>query len=401
MLSGKRILLGVSGSIAAYKALDLLRRLKEQGADVRVVMTRNGTRFVAPLTFEVLSGSPVLVDEFSDKGWGAAGHIGITRDLDLVLVAPATADIIGKAAAGIGDDALTTSLLAASCPVIMAPAMNERMYRNPLLKKNMDILRSAGVRFVPPGSGPLACGESGEGRLADIEKIIKSVFDVLQTTRLLRGITLLVTAGPTREPIDAIRYITNPSTGKMGYAVAEAARDAGANVILISGPTYLAPPANIDTIFVTTAEDMRQAVMEKVAQADVVVMAAAVSDFRPINPSPAKIKKENADTTIILEQTEDILMSLGKAKGGRILVGFAAETDDLIQNAKKKMEKKNLDLIVANDVGKAGAGFAADTNAASLITSDGKVLTLPSMTKRELAKHIIQKIAEIKTNQGL
>jgi phosphopantothenoylcysteine decarboxylase/phosphopantothenate--cysteine ligase len=400
MLAGKRILLGVSGGIAAYKAVEVLRKLTEQGAEVRVVMTRNATRFVAPLTFSALSGSLVLTDEFADAAWGPLGHIAVTDGLDLALVSPATANIIGKAAAGIADDALSTALVAAECPVIVAPAMNDRMYRNAILQRNIACLKAVGVRFVEPESGSLACGTAGTGRLASPERILHAVIGAL-APKDLAGLSVLVTAGPTREPIDAARFISNPSTGKMGYALAVEARNRGAQVVLISGPTHLVPPQGVEYRSVTTAAEMNREVRDHAARFKIIIMAAAIADFRPKVSSDRKLKKDDADLTVALERTEDVLQGLGAEKGGRILVGFAAETDDLIGNAAEKLRKKNLDLVVANVIGQPGAGFASDTNEAVLIERSGKVSELPRMPKSELAVRIVDAIVELKKNQGL
>ncbi|MEK6743909.1 MAG: bifunctional phosphopantothenoylcysteine decarboxylase/phosphopantothenate--cysteine ligase CoaBC [Nitrospirota bacterium] len=400
MMSGKRILLGVTGGIAAYKAVDVLRRLREQNAEVRVVMTRNAARFVTPLTFAALSGMPVLTDEFAEGEWGSMGHIAVTDGLDLALVAPATANIIGKMAAGIADDTLSTALMAAACPVIVAPAMNDRMYRNAILQKNIAYLRTAGIRFVDPDTGALACGTNGQGRLASLESILQAVVDAC-SPKSLAGINVLVTAGPTREPIDAVRFISNPSTGKMGYALAAAARDRGATVLLVSGPTQLVPPQGVDLIAVTTAAEMDRAVKEHAGRCKVIIMAAAVSDFRPLETSDRKIKKSSAPLQLALEPTTDILKGLGDAKEGRILVGFAAETDALVLNAREKLVRKNLDLIIANDIDAPDSGFAADTNRATMIDRTGSVDELPCMTKAEMAVRIIDKVIELKKNQGL
>lgn len=395
MLSGKRILLGVTGSIAAYKAVDVLRRLQELGTDVRVVMTKNATRFIAPLTFEALSGRPVLCDEFQDWERSSIGHIDITANQDLALIAPATANIIGKAAAGIADDALSTALLALECPVVMAPAMNDKMYRNPVLRKNIQFLKEQGVRFIEPETGPLACGTSGQGRLAEPSRIVQEISSML-ASQDFAGVTMLVTAGPTREPIDAVRFISNPSSGKMGYAIAAAARVRGAQVVLISGPSNLPLPYGVKTIRVLSADDMYRAVMEHIEGTQIVIMAAAVSDFKPAVFTDRKIKKKEAPTILQLEPTRDILLELGKTVGKRFLVGFAAETDHMHQNALKKLQEKNLDLIVANDLVRAGAGFGTDTNVVTIIDRNGKETELPMMPKSEIAGHILDKIIELK-----
>jgi phosphopantothenoylcysteine decarboxylase/phosphopantothenate--cysteine ligase len=364
-------------------------------------MTHAATRFVVPLTFEVLSGRPVLTDEFAGTGWGPMGHITVTEGLGCALVAPATANIVGKMAAGIADDALSTALMAAACPLILAPAMNERMYHNAILQRNIGVLRDAGVRILDPERGALACGDVGQGRLASVENILEAVRDALTPLRTLAGTKVVVTAGPTREPIDAVRFISNPSTGKMGYALAEAARVRGAEVVLISGPTMLEPPRGVQFVSVTTAADMAQAVHEHAAHAGVVIMAAAVSDFRPVHPANHKIKKGDAEHAVHLVRTEDILMKLGREKGNRILVGFAAETGDLIENAMLKLERKNLDLIVANPVGSVEAGFGSDTNRANIIHRSGSIVELPLLSKEELASRILKSVEELKTNQGV
>ena len=395
MVSGKRVLLGVTGSIAAYKAVDILRRLKEQGAEVRVVMTKNAARFISPLTFETLSGKRVLCDEFQDWEQDSIGHIDVAANQDLALIAPATANVIGKVAAGIADDALTTTLMAVECPVVMAPAMNDRMYRNPVLRKNIQFLKEQGVRFIEPETGPLACGTAGQGRLADPASIIREISSMF-LPHDLAGITILVTAGPTREPIDRVRFISNPSSGKMGYALAAAARDRGAEVVLISGPSHLPSPSGMKVIRVLTADDMYRAVIEHVEAAQVIIMAAAVSDFRPAVSTDHKIKKHEAPTILQLEPTRDILLELGKTAAKRFLVGFAAETDNVHQNAIKKLTEKKLDMIVANDLVKAGAGFETDTNSVTIIDRTGKSEELPVMHKSEIAAHILDKIVELK-----
>ena len=395
MVSGKKVLLGVTGSIAAYKAVDILRRLTEQGAEVRVVMTKNATRFISPLTFETLSGKPVLCDEFQDWEKKSIGHIDVAKDQDLALVAPATANVIGKVAAGIADDALTTTLMAVECPVVMAPAMNDRMYRNPVLQKNIQFLKEQGVRFIEPEAGPLACGTAGQGRLADPASIVREISSIL-SPQDLAGISMLITAGPTREQIDRVRFISNPSSGKMGYALADAARNRGAQVVLISGPSNLPPPRGVKVVRVISADDMYRAVMEHADGTHVIIMAAAVSDFKPAVSTDRKIKKREAPTALKLEPTRDILLKLGKTKGKRFLVGFAAETDNLHQNAVKKLKEKKLDMIVANDLTRAGAGFDTDTNSVTIIDRTGRSTELPIMPKSQIAAQILDKIVELK-----
>jgi phosphopantothenoylcysteine decarboxylase/phosphopantothenate--cysteine ligase len=400
VLKGKRILLGVTGSIAAYKSVDLLRRLTEQGAEVRVAMTACAEKFVSRLTFETLSRRPVLYDEFSSGDQATIGHIEITDGLDLALVAPATANIIGKIAAGIADDSLTSALMAIDCPLLIAPAMNDRMYRNPRLQRNITMLKDAGVRFVEPGIGSLACGTEGQGRLADIDVIILELAACL-TQKDLAGKTVLVTAGPTREYIDAVRFISNPSTGKMGYALAAAARDRGAEVILISGPTQIMPPQGVKIVPVVSAGDMHRAVMEHIDRSHIVVMAAAVSDFRPLRTSDGKIKKEDAALKLELGRTEDILLGLGKAGGKRLLIGFAAETDDIEENAIKKLKDKHLDMIVVNDLLRSGSGFGVDTNAVTIIDRTGKRTEVPTLPKPQVAAQVMNAISELLKEQTL
>jgi phosphopantothenoylcysteine decarboxylase/phosphopantothenate--cysteine ligase len=398
-LSGKRILLGVTGSIAAYKAVDLLRRLIESGAEVRVAMTKHAAHFVSVLTFEALSNRPVLYDEFSGNGQGAIGHIEVSEGLDLALVAPATANIIGKLAAGIADDALTSALIAVDCPLLLAPAMNDRMYRNPVLQRNIARLNECGVRIIEPGIGSLACGTTGQGRLADNDLIMQEI-SALLTKKDLTGKIVLVTAGPTREYIDAVRFISNPSTGKMGYALAAAARDRGAEVILITGPTQLPPPWGVNVVSVVSAGDMHRAVKGYVDRSHIVIMAAAISDFKPLRKSDSKIKKEEAAQTLQLERTEDILLELGKLGGKRLLIGFAAETDDIEQNALKKLQNKHLDMIIVNDVLKIGAGFGSDTNAVTIIDRLGKRTELPTMPKKVIANSILTAICDYDKQQN-
>ncbi|MDH4163439.1 MAG: bifunctional phosphopantothenoylcysteine decarboxylase/phosphopantothenate--cysteine ligase CoaBC [Nitrospirota bacterium] len=401
MLSGKKILLGVSGSVAAYKAADILRRLMERGAEVRVVFSRNASQFIAPLTFSAISGRPVLHDDFSSSDWGSLGHIAVTDGLDLAIIAPATADILGKAAAGIADDALSTALLATNCPLLIAPAMNTRMYGNPIVQRNISTLRETGARIVEPETGMLACGVEGKGKLASAESIVDAAVKILAARCDLAGIKMIVTSGPTREYIDPVRFISNPSTGRMGHAIAAAARDRGAEVVLISGPTEQRAPDDILFLPVTTAAEMRQAVSERFPGCQVLIMAAAVSDFRPAVALSRKVKKDDAELVISLERTDDILKGVASEKGTRILVGFAAETHDLLNEAKRKREQKNLDLIVANEVGSAGTGFASETNKAVLIDRAGMVDALPLLTKQELAGKILDKVGELKANQGV
>ncbi len=394
LLSGRKILLGVTGSIAAYKAVEIVRRLRDRGAEVRVAMTKHATYFVSRLTFETLSGFPVLCEEFSREEQFSIEHIDITNGLDLALIAPATANVIGKLAAGIADDSLTTAIMARDCPLVIAPAMNERMYRNPVLQKNIDTLTDMGVKFIAPESGNLACGTIGEGRLADSDRIIWELTSLL-TPKDLAGQTVLVTAGPTRESIDAVRFISNPSTGKMGYALAAAAKERGADVVLISGPSHLRPPQDVHVIPVVSAREMHAAVKEQALNSSIIIMAAAVSDFTPLQKFERKIKKNNAPTSLQLERTVDILRELGTSKGKYLLIGFAAETDNVEQNAIQKLKDKHLDMIVANDVLRSGSGFGTDTNAVTIFDRTGKRTELPIMPKDEIARIIISTIIQM------
>jgi phosphopantothenoylcysteine decarboxylase / phosphopantothenate---cysteine ligase len=392
-LAGRKALLGVTGSIAAYKAVEILRRLKDCGVETTVAMTRHAAAFVSPLTFETLSGRPVLLDDLAERTPAAIGHIAVTEDLDFCLVAPATANIIGKIAAGIADDALTSALMALDCPLVIAPAMNDRMYRNPVLRKNIDALAAIGVKFIEPETGELACGMSGKGRLADVDSVLRTLSSLFLPQELA-GVKVLVTAGPTREAIDPVRFIGNPSTGKMGYALASAAMERGAEVVLVSGPVELAAPRGAAMVRVVSAGEMRAAVMENAAASDIVIMAAAVSDFAPSSVAGLKIKKEDAPLILHLERTPDILSELGKSGGGKFLVGFAAETHDVEKNALQKLRDKKLDMIVANDLLMEGSGFGKDTNAVIILSCAGDKTELPRMLKSDAARHIIAAVIE-------
>jgi phosphopantothenoylcysteine decarboxylase / phosphopantothenate---cysteine ligase len=398
-----RIALGVTGGVAAYKAAELVRRLQQDGFSVQVVMTRSAREFVAPLTFAALSGQKVIIDLFSDSSGGEANlesaieHIAVAQRTDLLLVAPATADIIAKFARGIADDFLTTLYLASTAPVIIAPAMNVNMWNHAATQENIEMLRARGVIVVNPDEGYLACGMIGAGRLAGQEAIVAAVRETLKAQRDLEGETVLITAGPTCEDLDPVRYITNRSSGKMGYAVAEAAARRGAKVILVSGPTNLEAPAGVERIDVRSAKEMHRAVMERIAGASIAILAAAVADYRPIDQHAEKIKKANAPLTISLEPTTDILADVAKNKGQKIVVGFAAETDHVAENARKKLLAKNADLIVANDVAAEGAGFDHDTNIVTLFSRDGRDLALPKMSKSEVAQRILEEVLRLRT----
>lgn len=395
MLRGKCIVLGVTGGIAAYKAAELLRLLVKAGAEVQVIMTRSAREFVAPLTFQTLSGNPVHTELFSLIQEQEIGHISLADRADLVLVAPATANLIGKVASGLADDLLTTTIMATKATVVFAPAMNTNMWENPLYRENQGRLERLGYRFIEPVHGSLACGWEGQGKLPDPLEIFDDVRALLGS-RELAGKTVVVTAGPTREELDPVRFLSNHSSGKMGYAIARAARDKGARVVLISGPVGLAAPRQVALVKVSSADEMRQAVLQHAEAADVIIKAAAVADYRPSARSEHKTKKGGNERMVIeLERNPDILAELGRAKGSRILVGFAAETDDLLANARQKLEGKNLDMIVANDITEEGAGFDGDTNIVRLLTPDGKVESLPQMSKEEVASVLLDRVASL------
>jgi phosphopantothenoylcysteine decarboxylase/phosphopantothenate--cysteine ligase len=399
MLEGKEILLGVTGGIAAYKACELVRILIKQGAKVQVVMTEAATQFVSPLTFETLSQGPVYSGLF-EKGVSPLVHIELADRAELLVIAPATADIIGKLANGIADDLLTTLYLATKAKVLVCPSMNVNMYEHPAFQENLAKLKKRGVVILEPGEGELACGWEGKGRLPEPEIILEAC-ESMFLAKDLAGKKFLVTAGPTREAVDPVRYISNRSSGKMGYALAAAARARGAEVTLISGPVSIAAPAGVNLVKVESAEEMKKACDKYFKDADVTIKAAAVADFRPRAQTREKIKKQKVALSMELENTPDILADLGKKKRkGQILVGFAAETKDLVQNAKKKLQAKNLDLIVANDVSKRGAGFDVDTNIVTILFKDGKKKQLPQITKRELSGQLLDIIREILGQSG-
>jgi phosphopantothenoylcysteine decarboxylase/phosphopantothenate--cysteine ligase len=399
MLAGKTIVLGVTGGIAAYKALEIVRLLVKDGARVRVIMTPNAQQFVTPLSFQTLSGNPVATETFSLTQESEIGHIRLADTADTILIAPATANVIAKLAYGLADDLLTTVLLATTAPVLIAPAMNVHMYAHPVVQENMRKLTSLGYRFIEPAEGFLACGYEGKGRLADPEDIVEEVRAAL-TTKDLRGEQIIVTAGPNAEPIDPVRFITNRSTGKMGFAMARVAWRRGADVTLVSGPTTLPPPRGVRFCPVRTAREMRQAILDHYPQATMVVSAAAVADYRPAQVAPQKIKKGDGNFAIDLIRNPDILGELGQQKGNRLLVGFATETEDVLQNAARKLHSKNLDMIVANDVTQDGAGFAHDTNIVTLIDRSERMETLPLMSKDEVAHTVYDRLLALKTGNG-
>jgi phosphopantothenoylcysteine decarboxylase/phosphopantothenate--cysteine ligase len=395
MLADKKIVLGVTGGIAAYKAAELVRELVRAKALVYVIMTRGAQEFVTPLTFQTLSGNPVSTDLFNLIGESEIGHISLADRADILVVVPATANIIGKIAGGIADDMLSTVVFATKAPVLLAPAMNVHMWENPICRENIHKLRARGYHFIDPEAGELACGYEGKGRLAEIPTIVEGIRDAL-TPQDLSGETVLVTAGPTQEDLDPVRFLSNHSSGKMGYALARAARRRGAEVILVSGPTSLPSPAKVATVPVRSALEMREAVLRHLEKASILLMAAAVSDYRPKQAAAQKMKKTSASAVLDLERNPDILLEAGRSKGNRVFVGFAAETQNLLKNAKEKLAQKNLDLIVANDVSLPGAGFRADTNIVKVIDRSGRADKFPLMSKEDLADRILDRLLAIK-----
>ena len=396
MLTNRSILLGVTGGIAAYKAVELLRLLKKDGADVTVVMTGNAKRFVGPATFQALSGRPVADDLWAWRPGMPIEHLALAHSADQAIVVPATANTLAKMAAGIADDLLGTLLLAVTAPVLVAPAMNTSMIRHPATQANLATLAARGVHIVPAESGPLAAEEAGYGRLAAVETIHARVRELLLTPRDFAGRRVLVTAGPTREPLDPVRFFSNRSSGKMGLAVAAAARNRGAEVTLIAGPIALPCPAGVEMVAVVTAEQMHQAVLALAETADVVVMAAAVADYRPSAPCAEKIKKAGRERLVVeLEPTTDILAELGARRGRQVLVGFAAETGDAAAAAGCKLTEKNLDVVVANDVTLPGAGFDVDSNQVDIYTRDGRHIAVPLSSKARVAERILDEVVAV------
>ena len=396
-----RITLGVTGGIAAYKSAELVRRLQDEGHTIQVVMTRAAQEFITPLTFAALSGQRVIVDLFSTSARGenslesAIDHIAVAQSTDLLLVAPATADILAKFARGIADDFLSTLYLASTAPVVAAPAMNVNMWQHEATQENLATLRARGVRIVEPNEGYLACGMTGPGRLASQVEILKAVEEVLRGRQDLDGERVLVTAGPTREDIDPVRFLSNRSSGKMGYAVARAAARRGAKVVLVTGPTALETPGGVERIDVRSAEDMLRAVEARFPECTLAIFAAAVADYRAVEPSESKIKRTQDALTLRLEPNPDILATVAREKGERLVVGFAAETDSVAENARKKLAQKNADVMVANDVTAEGAGFDVDTNMVTLLSSDGRDLPLPRLTKAEVAERILDEVLRL------
>lgn len=393
MLEGKHIVLGVSGSIAAYKIASLASMLKKQKADVTVIMTQNATNFIHPITFETLTGNKCLVDTFDRNFQYNVEHVALAKLADVFMIAPASANVIAKAAHGLADDMLTTTLLACQCPKIIAPAMNTRMYQNPIVQDNMKILEGYGMEVITPAVGYLACGDTGEGKMPEPGLLLEYILKALKP-KDMKGLKVLVTAGPTREKIDPVRYISNHSTGKMGYAIARAAMMRGAEVTLVTGKTDIEPPMGVRTIEIISAADMAEAVKECAGEQDIIVKAAAVADYRPKNIAEEKMKKKDGELAIELVRTEDILGFLGAhKKEGQFLCGFSMETENMIENSRRKLEKKNLDLIVANNLKQQGAGFGTDTNIVTLLSKEAAV-QLPIMSKEEVADKLFDYILE-------
>ena len=399
MLKGKTVILGVTGSIAAYKAANLASMLKKQHADVQVIMTKNATQFMNPITFESLTGNKCLVDTFDRNFQFQVEHVALAKRADLAIVAPATANIMAKLAHGLADDMLTTTLLACRCPKLIAPAMNTRMYENPITQDNMDILRKYGFRIIEPAVGHLACGDTGAGKLPPETLLLECILDEIAMEKDMKGLHVLITAGPTMEAIDPVRFISNHSTGKMGYALARVCRRRGAEVTLVSGKTNLEAPYGVTLVPVTSAQDMFEAVSSRAKEQDMIIKAAAVADYRPVTVAENKIKKSPGDKSIALERTTDILAWLGEhRREGQVLCGFAMETEHMVEHAKEKLTRKHVDMIAANNVKVAGAGFGTDTNVVTLITEDG-VEELAKMSKEEVASRIVDALLRIRGNR--
>ncbi|MDQ0230588.1 bifunctional phosphopantothenoylcysteine decarboxylase/phosphopantothenate--cysteine ligase CoaBC [Metabacillus malikii] len=403
MLSGKKILLCVSGGIAVFKAAALTSKLVQTGADVRVIMTNSAMEFVNPLTFQALSRNDVYFDTFDEKNSKVIAHIDLADWADLIVIAPASANTISKLANGIADNMLTSTLLAATAQVWVAPAMNVHMYKHPAIQTNINTLHQFGYRFIEPSEGYLACGYVGKGRLEEPEKIVELMnqyFEEQEVGSPLKDVHIIVTAGPTREKVDPVRFFTNHSSGKMGYAIADVASKLGANVTLITGPTVIPAPNDVTTIQIETAQEMYEQVIKHFEQADVVIKSAAVADYRPVQTYNQKLKKQNSDMQIEMERTVDILNELGKLKSTQLLVGFAAETNNLEEYAKKKIITKNLDLIVANNVTSEGAGFDKDTNIVTIIDKAFNKVELPKMSKYDVAKILLEKVQLLLEERG-
>lgn len=398
ILKDKNVVLGVTGSIAAYKAAEIASELTKAGAKVNVIMTKEATEFITPLTFRSITGRPVVIEMFDLASEFSVEHVTLAEAADVVVVAPATANVIAKIVAGIADDMLCCTVLATKAPVIVAPAMNVNMYQNPITQENLAKLKTRGSIIVGPTSGWLACGMTGLGRLADIKDIINTIHEVLLKRSDFSGRKIVVTAGGTQEPFDPVRYLTNRSSGKMGYALAEAARDRGAKVVLVTAPTALPEPIGVEVVNVRTAQEMLKAVEKTLTKADALIMAAAVADYRPLKISESKIKKTAPTLTLKLERTPDIL---GTIKGNFVKVGFAAESENLIANAQEKLHQKKLDLVVANDITAPDSGFDADTNRVVMIDRAGKVEKLPLLSKREIADRVLDKVVKLLRNTNV
>ena len=395
MLKGKTVVLGVTGSIAAYKIANLASMLVKLHADVNVIMTRNATNFINPITFETLTGNKCLIDTFDRNFQFNVEHVALAKRADIFLVAPASANVIGKIAHGIADDMLTTTIMACKCPKLISPAMNTNMFENPILQDNLKTLEKYGYELIQPASGYLACGDTGAGKMPEPETLLQYILRTIAKEKDLAGKQILITAGPTQEKIDPVRYITNHSTGKMGYALARAAMLRGARVTLVTGPVAIDPPMFVDVVPVTSAQHMADAVISRAPQMDIIIKAAAVADYRPVNPADEKIKKRDGEeASISLERTTDILKTLGEQKKeGQFLCGFSMETENMLENSKAKLEKKNLDMIVANNLKVQGAGFGTDTNVVTLITKD-TIKELELMSKDQVADAILTAILE-------
>ena len=393
MLTGKTVLLGVSGSIAAYKTAYLASALKKLNANVHVLMTRNATNFINPITFETLTGNKCLVDTFDRNFEFSVEHVSLAKATDVCMIAPASANVIGKLAHGIADDMLTTTVMACTCRKILAPAMNTRMYENPILQDNLKILEHYGMEVIRPATGYLACGDTGAGKMPEPDILLEYILREAAYEKDLKGKKILVTAGPTQEAMDPVRFITNHSSGKMGYAIARAAAFRGAQVTLVTGPVHLAPPLFAEAVPVVSARDMFEAVAARSGEQDIIIKAAAVADYTPVETASEKVKKKDGDLSIPLKRTQDILAWLGEnRREGQFLCGFSMETEHLLENSRAKLEKKHVDMIAANNLKTEGAGFGTDTNRITLITRDGDT-ELPLMTKEEAAHRILTEIA--------
>ncbi len=400
MLSGKNVVLGVTGSIAAYKIANLASALVKLHADVTVIMTKNATNFINPITFESLTGNKCLVDTFDRNFQYSVEHVSLAKKTDIFLVAPASANVIGKMANGIADDMLTTTILACRCPKLVSPAMNTNMYENPIVQDNLETLKRYGFEVIDPACGYLACGDTGAGKMPEPDILLAHIMRQLACEKDLAGKRVLVTAGPTRERIDPVRFISNHSTGRMGYAIAENCMRRGAEVTLVSGPAAIAPPPFVEVIPVESAAEMAAAVKELAEKQDIIIKAAAVADYRPLNPADEKVKKTEGSASLVMERTEDILAWLGEhRKRGQFLCGFSMETENLLENSRAKLKKKHVDMIVANNLKTEGAGFGTDTNVVTVITEDG-CTELSLMSKVDVAAAVVDAILERSSGAG-